>query len=139
MFYLLRIEKNNPISLSKTRFAGTARYSAAFSAIIARIVFKTYRGTMSTQPKSDPELVEVFDTMQESEAMVVHGLLTSAGIESVLANLEAPQDVLPGVGGISVRVNAAQEEEARRLIDDYRDNAAAEDDSSALEDDRTLG
>jgi hypothetical protein len=91
---------------------------------------------MSTQPKSDPELVEVFDTKQESEAMVVQGLLTSAGIESILANLEAPQDVLPGVGGISVRVNAAQEEEARRLIDDYRNNPASEDDSLPLDDDR---
>jgi hypothetical protein len=92
---------------------------------------------MSTQPKSDPELVEVFDTMQDSEAMVVHGLLTSAGIESVVANLQAPQDVLPGVGGISVRVNSAHEDEARRLIDDYRNNGASEDDSSPLDDDRT--
>jgi hypothetical protein len=89
---------------------------------------------MSTQPKSDPELVEVFDTMQESEAMVVHGLLTSAGIESVVANLQAPQDVFPGVGGISVRVNPAQEEEARQLIDDYRTNAASDDDSAPLDD-----
>src|SRR5579859_3404263 len=77
-------------------------------------------GPMSTPPKADPELVEVFDTVQESEAMVVHGLLSSAGIESIVANLQAPQDVFPGVGGISVRVNPAQEEEARRLIDDYR-------------------
>jgi len=92
---------------------------------------------MSTQPKSDPELVEVFDTMQESEAMVVHGLLTSAGIESVVANLQAPQDVFPGVGGISVRVNPAQEEAARRLIDDYRNNGASDDDSLPLDDDRT--
>lgn len=92
---------------------------------------------MSTQPKSDPELVEVFDTMQESEAMVVHGLLTSAGIESVVANLQAPQDVFPGVGGISVRVNPAQEEEARQLIDDYRANAASDDDSPQLDDDRS--
>ncbi len=91
---------------------------------------------MSTQPKSDPELVEVFDTMQESEAMVVHGLLTSAGVESVVANLQAPQDVFPGVGGISVRVNPAQEEEARRLIEDYRANPASEDDSSPLDDDK---
>jgi hypothetical protein len=90
---------------------------------------------MSTKPTSDPELVEVFDTMQESEAMVVHGLLTSAGIESVVANLQAPQDVFPGVGGISVRVNPAQEEEARRLIDDYRANAAPDDDSLPLDDD----
>ena len=89
---------------------------------------------MSTQPKSDPELVEVFDTMQESEAMVVHGLLTSAGIESVVTNLDAPQDVLPGVGGITVRVNAAQAEDARQLIDDFRNNAASDDDSSPLDD-----
>lgn len=89
---------------------------------------------MSTQPKSDPELVEVFDTKQESEAMVVHGLLTSAGIESVVTNLDAPQDVLPGVGGITVRVNAAQAEDARQLIDDFRNNAASDDDSSPLDD-----
>ena len=92
---------------------------------------------MSTRPTSDPELVEVFDTMQESEAMVVHGLLTSAGIESVVANLQAPQDVFPGVGGISVRVNPAQEEQARQVIDDYRANAASEDDSAPLDDDKT--
>ena len=91
---------------------------------------------MSAQPISDPELVEVFDTMQESEAMVVHGLLTSAGIESVVANLQAPQDVFPGVGGISVRVNPAQEEAARQLIADYRANAAPEDDSAPLDDDK---
>jgi len=90
---------------------------------------------MSTQPKADPELVEVFDTMQESEAMVVHGLLTSAGIESVIANLQAPQDVFPGVGGISIRVSPAQEEEARRLIDDYRANGASDDDSMPPESD----
>jgi len=89
---------------------------------------------MSAQPTADPELVEVFDTMQESEAMVVHGLLTSAGIESVIANLQAPQDVFPGVGGLSIRVNPAQEEEARRLIDDYRTNAASDDDSLPLND-----
>jgi Putative prokaryotic signal transducing protein len=89
---------------------------------------------MSTQPIADPELVEVFDTMQESEAMVVHGLLTSAGIESVIANLQAPQDVFPGVGGISVRVSPGKEEEARRLIDDYRANAASDDDSAPDDD-----
>ncbi|MGZ4871587.1 MAG: putative signal transducing protein [Candidatus Angelobacter sp.] len=90
---------------------------------------------MSTKPTADPELVEVFDTMQESEAMVVHGLLTSAGIESVVANLQAPQDVFPGVGGISVRVSPDKEEEARRLIADYRANAASDDDLVSPDDD----
>jgi hypothetical protein len=90
---------------------------------------------MSTQPTAEPELVEVFDTMQESEAMVVHGLLTSAGIESVVANLQAPQDVFPGVGGLSVRVTPDQEAAARQLIDDYRANAASDDDSAPPESD----
>jgi len=85
---------------------------------------------MSTRPKADPELVEVFDTLQESEAMVIHGLLTSAGIESIVTNLLAPQDVFPGVGGLSVRVNPAQEEEARRLIADYKANGAADEDQA---------
>ena len=83
---------------------------------------------MSTQPKADPELVDVFDSQQESEAMVVHGLLTSAGIESLVTYLQAPQDLLPGVGGIVVRVNAAQAEEARKMIEDYKANAAAAED-----------
>jgi hypothetical protein len=86
---------------------------------------------MSAQPivNPEPELVEVFDTMQESEAQVVHGLLTSAGIESVVINLEAAQDIFPGVGGISVRVNPAQQKEALSVIADYRANGASEDDS----------
>jgi Putative prokaryotic signal transducing protein len=69
---------------------------------------------------ADPELVTVFETKDESEAMVVHSLLTSAGIESLLVNLEAPQDVLPGVGGMAIRVNPAQAEEAREVIEAYR-------------------
>ncbi len=54
------------------------------------------------------ELVEVFDTQQESEAMVVRGLLESAGLEALMSSLDAPQDVLPGVGGVIVRVPAGQ-------------------------------
>jgi len=88
---------------------------------------------MSTQPKADPELVEVFDTVQESEAMVIHGLLSSAGIESLMTNVQFPQDLFPGVGGISIRVNPAQEAEARRIIEDYKANGAADDDQNPVE------
>jgi hypothetical protein len=84
---------------------------------------------MSAQPTAEPELVEVFDTMQESEAQVVHGLLTSAGIDSVVINLQAAQDIFPGVGGISVRVNVSHVKEALSVIEDYRANGASEDDS----------
>ena len=75
---------------------------------------------MSSQPKADPELVEVFDTEQESEALVVHGLLTSAGIESIVTSLDATQNIFPGVGGVVVRVNPEQADEARRIIDEYQ-------------------
>lgn len=65
-------------------------------------------------------LLKVFDTEQESEAMVVRGLLQANGIESVIENLDAPQDVLPGVGGVIVLVRAEQAQEAVRLIEESR-------------------
>jgi hypothetical protein len=78
------------------------------------------------EPKwQDDELVQVFDTQQESEAMVVHGLLTSAGIESIISNLDAPQDVLPGVGGVVIKVSHEHAEEARRLIAENKNNPEA--------------
>jgi hypothetical protein len=85
---------------------------------------------MATRPQheADPELVEVFDTQQESEAMVVHGLLESAGIESIMSNLDAPQDVLPGVGGVLIRVNREQADAARQVIEEYRNTPAADED-----------
>jgi len=89
---------------------------------------------MSSGPKADPELVTVFDTQDEPEAMVVHALLTSAGIESLIANLQAPQDLLPGVGGVVVRVSAAEAEEARRVIEEYRNTPEPEEDDIDDED-----
>ncbi len=82
-------------------------------------------GTMAAIPQPNERLVKVFDTEQESEAMVVQGLLESEGIESLITYLDAPQDVLPGVGGVIVQVREEQAEEARRLIEDYRNDAAA--------------
>ncbi len=77
---------------------------------------------------SNDELVEVFDTMEESEAMVVRGLLDSAGIQAIITSLDAPQDVLPGVGGVLVRVAPERAAEARRLIEEYRNTGPEGDD-----------
>lgn len=82
---------------------------------------------MATQPQGDAELVEVFDTQQESEAMVVHGLLEAAGIQAIITNLDAPQDVFPGVGGVLVRVAPEDAEQARQVIEDFKNNPAPED------------
>lgn len=75
---------------------------------------------MATKPMPNEELVEVFDTQEESEAQVVRGLLETAGIDALITGLDAPQDVLPGVGGVVIRVPAGQAEEAHRIIEEYR-------------------
>src|SRR5947209_19710771 len=61
-------------------------------------------------------MVAVFDTQDESEAMVVKGLLESSGIDAVVNSIDAQQDILPGVGGVVVLVNADQVEDARQII-----------------------
>ncbi len=72
-------------------------------------------------PDPSDALVTIFDTEQESEALVVKGLLDSEGIDSVLTNLDAPQDVLPGVGGVVLQVRPEQADEARRIIQEQRE------------------
>jgi Putative prokaryotic signal transducing protein len=87
---------------------------------------------MATQPKTNQDLVQIFDTEQESEALIVQGLLESAGIEALISSLDAPQDVLPGVGGVVIRVTADQADEARRIIEDFRNAGAAAADEGEL-------
>lgn len=80
-----------------------------------------------------PELVSVFDTMDEAEAFVVQGLLESNGIETLLTNLDAPQDVLPGVGGVIIRVSPDDADEARQIIEEQRNAPPADEESSETE------
>lgn len=79
---------------------------------------------MATTDPNDA-LVTVFDTEQESEAMVVQGLLESAGIESMMRSLDNPQDVLP-VGGVVLQVRSDQVDNALRVIEENRNSAAAD-------------
>ena len=74
------------------------------------------------RPKPEPneELVKIFDTEQETEAIVVKGLLESAGIDSDLKSLDAVQDAFPGVGGSILLVREQDALEAERIIDSYR-------------------
>ena len=76
--------------------------------------------TSGERPNPNEKLVRVFDTEQESEAMVVRGLLESAGIDSDLTSLDAQQDILPGVGGTVILVREKDAAEAQRLIEEYR-------------------
>ena len=51
------------------------------------------KSASEVNPRPDPneKLVKIFDTEQESEALVVKGLLESAGIDADLTSLSAPQ------------------------------------------------
>ena len=79
--------------------------------------------------ENDGELVEVFDTQDESEAMVIKGLLQSAGIDALISSLDAQQDLYPGVGGVTVRVRAEDAEDAARIIEESR-NALPDDEQT---------
>lgn len=84
------------------------------------------------RPNPNEKLVRVFDTEQESEAMVVGGLLNSAGIDADVTSLDAPQDVLPGVGGTIILVREEDAEKARAVIEEYR-RAPDDDDTAEIE------
>ncbi len=76
------------------------------------------------------ELVEVFESEQESEVMVVAGLLESAGIDVLKTSFDAPQDVLP-VGGTALRVREDRAEEARAIIAEYQSKGLSEAEAEA--------
>lgn len=88
---------------------------------------------MTESAEGHEELVKVFDTDEESEAMVVRGLLESAGIEAMIQNREAPQDILPGVGGVVILVRPEQAEEAIETIDEYRNHPTTDADEAISE------
>ena len=70
------------------------------------------------EPDPTEKLVKIFDSERESEARVVQGLLTSAGIDADLTSIDAVQEMFPGVGGTAILVRAADAEMARRLIEE---------------------
>jgi Putative prokaryotic signal transducing protein len=88
--------------------------------------------TTERGPNPNEKLVKVFDSEQESEALVVKGLLDSAGIENDLASASLLQDAFPGMGGMIILVREEDAERARELIAESRRTGA---DSAADEGD----
>jgi len=88
--------------------------------------------TADAQPRPDPneKLVKVFDSEDESEAMVVKGLLESAGIDSDLASASLLQDAFPGLGGMIIQVREEDAQAARAMIAEQR-QSPADDDATA--------
>ncbi|MHB8214863.1 MAG: putative signal transducing protein [Candidatus Sulfotelmatobacter sp.] len=93
--------------------------------------------TEERRPDPNEKLVKVFDSEQESEAMVVKGLLDSAGIESDLASASLLQDAFPSMGGMIILVREEDAERARGLIAESRQSASET--VSQVDDDETQG
>ena len=85
-------------------------------------------------PKPDPneKLVKVFDTEQEPEALVVQGLLESAGIVTQLIAADLNQDAFPGLGGVLLLVAEDDAAEANGIIDSYRKSPPVDDETAEL-------
>jgi hypothetical protein len=74
--------------------------------------------TTRDRPEPNENLVKIFDTEHESEALVVKGLLESAGIDADLTSIDAVQETFPGVGGIVILVRSEDVEKARQVIEE---------------------
>lgn len=82
---------------------------------------------MATQPLPDNDnLAVIFNSMDESEVLVVKSLLEAEGIECLMTG-EVPMETLPGVGGWVLQVPAEQADDARRLIQEERRQPLAAD------------
>ncbi len=85
------------------------------------------------EPKPDPneKLVKVFDAEQESEALVVQGLLESAGFETDLRGIDTAQNTYP-VGGVVIMVREEDAAEAEKIIESYRQSPPVDDETAEI-------
>jgi hypothetical protein len=92
-------------------------------------------GPSAGTPRPDPneKLAKVFDSEDESEALVVKGLLDSAGIDNDLTAASLVQDMFPGLGGMIILVREEDAEAARRLIEEYRQSASDDDETAEIQ------
>lgn len=77
-------------------------------------------------PDPNEKLVKVFDTEVESEAMIVKGLLDSAGIDNDLKSGTWVQDTFPGLGGMVILVREEDADKARKTITESQQISVAE-------------
>jgi Putative prokaryotic signal transducing protein len=88
-------------------------------------------------PNPNEKLVKVFESESESEAMVVKGLLDSAGIDNDLMSGSLVQETFPGLGGVVILVREEDAEQARQIIAESREALAAGEATDIDDDDST--
>jgi hypothetical protein len=84
------------------------------------------------KPDPNEKLVKVFDTEQEPEALVVQGLLESAGIATELVATDLSQDAFPGLGGVVLLVREDDADAAAKIIESYRQSPPVDDETAEL-------
>jgi hypothetical protein len=87
----------------------------------------------SNKPDPNEKLVKVFDSEQESEVMIVKGLLDASGIDNDMTSVDVVQEMFPGLGGMVILVREEDAETARRLIEDSRKAAPAVDETAEFD------
>ena len=92
----------------------------------------TKSAAVERRPDPNEKLVKVFDSEQETEVIVVKGLLESAGIDADLKSLDAPQDTFPGVGGSIILVREEDADDARKIIEAYRNSPPIDDETAEI-------
>jgi hypothetical protein len=86
---------------------------------------------MPAEKQTPPNLVTVFETTDEPEALVVNGLLQAEGIQALLTSLYLQEEIWPGVGAVAIRVAPERADDARRVIEEYRASPDADAEAEA--------
>ncbi len=96
---------------------------------------ETGNSAADAQRRPDPneKLVKVFESEDEPEALVVKGLLESAGIDSDLTSASLVQDAFPGLGGMILVVREEDAETARRVIAEGRKTSPDDDETAEIQ------
>jgi hypothetical protein len=99
------------------------------------LMVETGNSAANAQQRPDPneKLVKVFDSEDEPEALVVKGLLESAGIDSDLTSASLVQDAFPGLGGMILLVREEDAESARRVIAEGRKTSPDDDETAEIQ------
>ena len=87
----------------------------------------------NSKPDPNEKLVKVFDSEQESEVMIVKGLLDGAGIDNDMTSVDVIQEMFPGLGGLVIMVREEDAETARRLIEESRKPVPVNDETAEFD------
>jgi hypothetical protein len=87
----------------------------------------------SKKPDPNEKLVKVFDSEQESEVMIVKGLLDAAGIDNDMTSVDVIQEMFPGLGGLVILVREEDADTARKLIEESRKPAPTTDETAEFD------